>query len=463
MVQTSYQVMILVIDDDEVLRRRISKRLERHGYQVMGASNGLLGLEQARLRKFDLIMVDHRMPVMGGMEFIRRLVTQEEAPPVIMLTGAGDESVAVEAMKLGASDYVVKDSEGIYLEMFQMVIDQALNRRQLLLDKLRAETALRVSEEQYRLLFIWMQDGFALLGNTGGSGCNVCSLRFQELNPAFGRMFSIVPETLIGQCVCRLRSIPGEDWLPQLDQVRTTGSGRQFEVRSEARNLFFEVTAYIPQPGRIAVIFEDVTARKLYESELERLATTDSLTGVGNRAEFCRRAETELERLRRYQGSCSLLMLDLDDFKKVNDRYGHGVGDQVLIAAVTTIRNCLRKIDVVGRYGGEEFVILLPETDLPEARIVAERIRRTIEIMTVSAGDRTVSITTSCGVTLLGVTEDATITQALDEADQALYRAKHEGRNRTVLFEHPSAMTGTDLTGIYPIARYHDATLLPDA
>ena len=127
-------------------------------------------------------------------------------------------------------------------------------------------------------------------------------------------------------------------------------------------------------------------------------------------------------------------MLDLDHFKQVNDRYGHGVGDQVLMATAATIQKCLRHNDVVGRYGGEEFVILLPETGLTEARIVAERIRGNIEEMLISTGECQVRITTSCGVTLLGVTEDATITQALEQADQALYRAKHEGRNRTALF-----------------------------
>ena len=101
-----------------------------------------------------------------------------------MVTGAGDETVAVEAMKLGASDYIVKDGTGVYLEMFPMVIDQALSRRRLLLEKLRVEEALRVSEERYRLLFTRMSDGFALLDCSPDPACYDCSFRFLEVNMA---------------------------------------------------------------------------------------------------------------------------------------------------------------------------------------------------------------------------------------------------------------------------------------
>ena len=435
---------LLVIDDDEILLRRIRKRLERLGYQVTGAVNGQQGLELARLREFDLIMVDQLMPVMGGLEMIRCLQGHDHHPPIIMVTGAGDETVAVEAMKLGASDYIVKDSAGVYLEMFPVVIDQALSRRRLLLDKLRVEAALRASEEQYRLLFTRMSDGFALLDCSPDPTCYDCSFRFLEVNPAFGALFGIAPEALLGQCACRLQAVSGAAWLPQLDQVRATGEGRQFELECEVKGRWLRITAYIPTPGRIAVMFEDITARRQYEAELERLATTDFLTGVSNRADFCNRAEAELARLHRYQGSTSLLMLDLDHFKQVNDRYGHRVGDQVLVAVAATIRQSLRQVDVAGRYGGEEFVVLLPETGLAEALIVAERIRRKIGELTVPAGAELVTITVSCGATLF----DTTVTEAMDQADQALYRAKSEGRNRTAVFGKLSRLTtGPRATG----------------
>ena len=424
---------LLVIDDDTILLRRIMKRLERHGYQVTGAANGMEGLEKARQLPFDLIMVDHRMPMMGGLEVIRHLGELEEAPPVVMVTGAGDEAVAVEAMKLGASDYIVKDSDGVYLEIFPVVIDQALGRRRLLRDKLRAEAELRKSEERYRLLFTRMLDGFVLLDSTPDSTCPDCSFRFMEINPAFGRLFAVTPEALLGHCVCRLGSISGEAWFPYLEQVRDSGEGCQFELPIDSDRLFLQVAAYIPTPGRIAVIFEDVTARKRYEAELERLATTDPLTGVSNRADFFTRVENEVARLSRYQGTSSLLMLDLDHFKQVNDRYGHTTGDEVLIAVATTIRQSLRQVDVVGRYGGEEFVVPLPETGLTEARIVAERIRQRVSELEVPAGAELVTLTTSCGVALLEAGGEGKVVRVLEQADQALYRAKRGGRNRTEL------------------------------
>lgn len=162
--------------------------------------------------------------------------------------------------------------------------------------------------------------------------------------------------------------------------------------------------------------------------ELEHLATHDSLTGAFNRRALIEACELELSRCRRSRGSMALLMIDLDHFKTINDTHGHPVGDRVLIDFVARVKSLLRQPDRLGRFGGEEFVALLPETALDEARVVAERLRATIES---SAGELP-PCTVSIGITV-SRPDDAGLDEIISRADAALYQAKRAGRNRVEL------------------------------
>ena len=181
---------------------------------------------------------------------------------------------------------------------------------------------------------------------------------------------------------------------------------------------------------RQLVMFADLTERKVLERELEHQARTDFLTGIPNRRHFLELAEIELARAHRYRRPFSLLMLDLDMFKDINDRYGHRVGDLTLQKVVEVCRQTLRGVDIVGRLGGEEFGIILPETDTERARQVAERVRQAIAatpIPLVQGG--AVFITTSVGVATFS-DSDGNVDAVLTRADQALYNAKRTGRNK---------------------------------
>jgi diguanylate cyclase (GGDEF)-like protein len=166
--------------------------------------------------------------------------------------------------------------------------------------------------------------------------------------------------------------------------------------------------------------------------KLERLANTDSLTGVWNRRYLLNLAEQETERCRRYNRPLSVLIIDIDHFKNVNDTYGHAVGDEVLMMMTETAMNYLRNVDVLGRFGGEEFVALLPETDSKSALITAERIRENIEQITIAVDGKLVSITVSIGVSSYQK-GDANIDALMKRADKALYKAKNQGRNRVIV------------------------------
>ncbi|WP_240197216.1 sensor domain-containing diguanylate cyclase [Nonomuraea lactucae] len=169
--------------------------------------------------------------------------------------------------------------------------------------------------------------------------------------------------------------------------------------------------------------------RSLLHAQLQAAARTDPKTGLLNAAAWQREADTEIVRARRTGETLALLIIDIDHFKRVNDRHGHLVGDQVLAGVATTLRTQLRDYDVVGRFGGEEFVVLLPGADLHEARQVAERLRNRISHMAVAADDAMITVTVSAGVAIMSVHGDDLI-ELLAAADLALYRAKELGRDR---------------------------------
>ncbi len=182
----------------------------------------------------------------------------------------------------------------------------------------------------------------------------------------------------------------------------------------------------------------DMTGIKEAQHELEKLATTDSLTGLANRGHFMKLAAAELEKSRRYSRPLSVMMLDADKFKNINDTYGHETGDRVLQALASSFKLVVRNVDIIGRIGGEEFGLILPETGVKKAAAVAERIRQTVEQQAVSISDNTrVKFTISIGVSSL--TDKAVgIDVLLKRADEALYSAKASGRNRVVIMDaHP--------------------------
>jgi len=180
-----------------------------------------------------------------------------------------------------------------------------------------------------------------------------------------------------------------------------------------------------------------IERRIYYQSsiDLRRISITDPLTTLLNRRYFEERIAEEMERSKRHRQPFSLIILDIDNFKNLNDSYGHLYGDEILKTTTSVIRRCVRIIDIAARYGGEEFAIILPTTDKNDAGIIAERIRSEIEatVCLVKDTGTTLNITVSLGIA--SFPEDASAAEELiNNADRALYRAKSQGKNKVVIF-----------------------------
>lgn len=197
-----------------------------------------------------------------------------------------------------------------------------------------------------------------------------------------------------------------------------------------AAHLVFVIIGFVV--GYINIInkrlIRELEERTHLEKQLHQLAITDSLTNLYNRRHLYEMGQREIERYRRYGRFLAAIMLDLDHFKKVNDTYGHAVGDEVLQKVAEALIENTRDIDIVSRYGGEEFVVLMPETNQVEAYQAAERLRKYIEAVVIPYQDNYISVTVSLGVAV--ATQNIPDLAALIEsADQALYQAKGAGRN----------------------------------
>jgi len=183
-----------------------------------------------------------------------------------------------------------------------------------------------------------------------------------------------------------------------------------------------------------AVIIRDISENKKTEEELLRLASTDPLTGVLNRREFRTIAEKEVMRCKRYGRPLSVLMMDIDHFKVINDSYGHAAGDKALQHLTKLCSSSLRTMDLICRWGGEEFVIMLPETGIKGAVIIAERLRSAIEETDFISNNNKIDFTISIGVSSFKQGDDD-IDTILTRADSALYMAKEGGRNKVIAGE----------------------------
>ncbi|MCB2187287.1 MAG: sensor domain-containing diguanylate cyclase [Deltaproteobacteria bacterium] len=286
------------------------------------------------------------------------------------------------------------------------------------------ETTLRESEERLATILASIHAGIMLI--------DAATHQIMDANPAALTMVGRRREEVLGR-VCHTFICPAEkgkcpitDLGQKIDNSERwllDGAGQKFPI--------LKTVAQVTLGGRAHLLesFLDISELKRLEKSLAHLAATDSLTGLLNRRCFCELAQKEVERSRRYGSSLSLISIDLDHFKRINDAFGHPTGDVVLQRVAGLFGGQLRQNDLVGRLGGEEFAVLLPETVGSGALDTAERLRRAVAGLRVTTERGVVGCTTSLGVTWLG-SLDENLEDLLRRADDALYEAKRQGRDR---------------------------------
>jgi len=436
---------ILIVDDEPGALKLLRDILADDGHVVRPFNNGELALRSIMTEAPELIVLDIRMPSLNGFEVCRRLQEDERLMdiPVIFISAASDMEDKVRAFQEGGVDYITKPfhkEEVIARVRTHIALSHTLQRMK------KVAEALRISEESLK-----MAQAIAHLGHWEldiKTGQFICS---EEMY----RIMGLEPQGQIANEETFLLTVHHEDRERVANHLSKVLSGNSFDMEyriilqsGKVRVVHGKGEVFClgnsKQPKVIGTIqdihehdqtkmlgvVQDITERKELYNKLEEQANTDALTGCDSRRHFLEHAGQELLRARRYGGELSMLMLDLDHFKNINDTYGHHVGDITLKKTVQICRELLRDVDVIGRLGGEEFAIMLPETGNERAIEVAGRLCQAVAAVEISLEDTaTLRFTTSIGIASLAA-EDFRIDEILNRADQALYKAKHSGRNR---------------------------------
>ncbi|CAN5243768.1 hypothetical protein BH11PSE11_BH11PSE11_17520 [soil metagenome] len=420
---------IILIADDVIGNVRLLKNLLQEFGQIVFAENGLDALAQAERHHPDIILLDVMMPGLDGYETCRRLKAQPRTRdiPVIFITGADSEVDEATGLACGAIDYIAKP--------FAPAIVKA--RVQNHLSLVRVNAALRQANDALRKFKAAVDCSSAAVVITDRDA------RIEYVNATFVDSSGYSAAEALGQTPALLKSgQTSPDTYASLWQTILGGANWRGELRNQRKDgsVLWEDVAIAPVYDEqrtithFVAINSDISQRKQLEDELRRMATTDALSGVANRRHLMDMGEQEIMRARRSATPFCMLMLDIDHFKRVNDSLGHPAGDAVIQALAQICSESVRTIDTVGRFGGEEFAILLPATDLAGATELAERICARAAAHRVGWQGREIQFTVSIGVAQVRQRADAACFATLiGLADQALYQAKNAGRNRVVV------------------------------
>jgi two-component system, cell cycle response regulator len=467
---------ILVADDDQALTRTLSWILTENGYEVVTVTNGEHLLDRLGTEPYDLLLLDIMMPGADGLQLLERVKGDPRVSdvPVLMISSMPPEEATVRALGLGAADFISKPfrvRELLARVKAHLRVGRELNKaraeartRSEMVDILQEVTASLKPEEIYHILVRRVARGlkiskcsliFAIPGEEEATvvasyenpmlrDLRIGLGRYPEIRRALDtRQTVLVTDVATDPLYAEARA----EWESEGFKVPTRSAiAIPFVMKDERAGVFFLRTTLEDTPLNHAdVAFAEQVIRaaaqaleKAYDLEsavigreqMKALAETDSLTETFNRRALSDKLVQEVERAARYNTQLACLMVDVDNFKLINDTHGHLVGDGVLRQLGAILRREQRTVDVVARYGGEEFVVLLPETASAGARIFADRILKKVATQDFGDARRSVHVTISVGIACYPNPQVQDGESLLKLADQNLYKAKVDGRNR---------------------------------
>jgi two-component system cell cycle response regulator len=447
---------VLIVDDIPTNVRLLEARLTAEYFEVLTASSGREALAICERGEVDLVLLDVMMPEMDGFEVCRRLKSSQVTHhiPVLMITALDQPSDRVRGLEVGADDFLTKPVDDIQL----MARVKSLVRLKALTDELRARalTGQEIAvEDAMRAMESIDSDGGHILLIDGDvrhaeriSGYLAGSNKVDVLGNPGDAVLAVGSSNY--ELALVSMALGDFDPLRVCSQMRTVEQSRTLPIiliADEAdrprvvRGLDLGVNDFIMRPverNELLARVRTQVRRQRYAAELRQsvtntlaLAVTDELTGLYNRRYFERHLAIMLDKAQEQGRDMALMLIDMDFFKSVNDTHGHDTGDAVLREFSLRLRRNIRGVDLACRFGGEEFVVLMPDTDYRQAQNVAERVRNAVAERGFETASHALSVTVSVGVALNESPTD-TPELLLKRADVALYRAKREGRNRVV-------------------------------
>jgi two-component system cell cycle response regulator len=449
---------ILVVDDVPANVKLLEARLSAEYFDVLTASNGAEALAICKRAECDIILLDVMMPDMDGFEVCRALKSNPATHfiPVVIVTALDSPADRVRGLEAGADDFLTKPVSDVVL----IARVRSLTRLKMMTDELRmrAITSLEIGVQAPER---------SAVADTGKGGRVLLvddrTSSYERLLPVLSAEHTVDLETNPAEALFRTADgdydllivslgLDNFDGLRLCSQVRSLERTRHVPILaiSDAdnntrllRGLEIGVNDYLLRPvdkNELLARARTQIRKRRYTDHLRdnvqnsiEMAITDALTGLHNRRYMESHLTTLAEQASSRCKPLAVMMLDIDFFKSINDNHGHDAGDDVLREFAMRVRKSIRGIDLACRYGGEEFVIVMPETDLHVASVVAERLRRSIagEPFAIHKGTKRIEVTISIGLSVLERKGEA-VDDVLKRADTALYRAKHDGRNRVV-------------------------------
>jgi len=449
---------VLVVDDVAANVKLLEARLSAEYFDVVTAMSGQEALAICERAECDLVLLDVIMPDMDGFEVCRRLKTNPATHhiPVVMVTALDQPSDRVRGLEAGADDFLTKPIS----ELALIARVRSLARLKMVTDELRMRVLTSrdigiESPEREAAADTGRNGRILIVDDRPASYERIAAMLAKEhdveieadpnqavFHAADGNydllIVSLGLENFDALRLCsQVRSLDRTRNLPILAITEPDNSARM------VRGLEIGVNDFLIRPidkNELLARARSQVRKRRYTERLRdnvqmsiEMAITDALTGLFNRRYMESHLGTLVEQAIARGKPLAALVIDIDYFKSINDSYGHDAGDDVLRDFALRIKRSIRGIDLACRYGGEEFVIVMPETDMTVAAMVAERLRRRIaaEPFAIDQSKRSVPVTISIGIAGLRGKED-TAAAVLKRADQALYRAKRDGRNRVV-------------------------------
>lgn len=449
---------ILVVDDVPANVKLLEAKLASEYYDVITAKDGFEAIAQAKEHKPDLILLDVMMPGMDGFETCKKLKEDFEVShiPVVMVTALSEKSDRLKGLEAGADDFITKPINDMAL--FARV--KSLVRIKTLLDELRLrdKTSLQMgitSEEQNSFISDVSGSKVVLIDDDTVQGKQIVAKLsetyqvewLQDPETAQSAVLTLNPDAILISTL-----LMDADGLRLASHIKSQEEVRNvpllvFVDEDDERTMFKALEMGINDYLAVPIDKNEMTARlrtqirrKKYQEALKSqyqqsisMAITDGLTGLYNRHYLNTHLDNMVRQAVKNNKPLGLMIMDMDHFKSVNDTYGHDVGDQVLKQLSEMIIKISRSTDLAARFGGEEFVILMPETDPQSALGAANRMREMVETtpFKISCDPHEIKRTISIGVSNIH-TEGDSAEALLKRADEALYTAKNSGRNKVV-------------------------------